>query len=136
MGYPISGSSKTAAFRKRPSMSGRLHESDYAAMVEHLTAVRKRLGVTQVELSSRLARPQSYVSKIERLERRLDLGEWRRIILALGLDPVEQFSDVSSRLSVGDGPVSANPPVAQESSLAGASNARATKSDSKRRSGS
>lgn len=84
-------------------MPGRLHDPDYAAVVEHLTGARKRLGVTQVDLSRRLARPQSYVSKIERLERRVDLGEWRRIVIALGLDPIDMFSEVSTLLDKVDG---------------------------------
>jgi transcriptional regulator with XRE-family HTH domain len=67
-------------------------------MVEHLTATRKRLGITQVELSVRLARPQSYVSKIERLERRVDVAEWRKIALALGQNPAAMFDEVCTLL--------------------------------------
>lgn len=79
-------------------MPGRLHDPDYAAMVEHLAATRRRLGITQVELSVRLARPQSYVSKIERLERRVDVAEWRKIALALGQNPAAMFDEVCTLL--------------------------------------
>ncbi|MDP1632492.1 MAG: helix-turn-helix transcriptional regulator [Caulobacter sp.] len=75
-------------------MPGRLHDPDYAAMVEHLVATRKRLGTTQVELAACLGRPQSYVSKIERLERRIDVAEWRKIALALGQNPAAMFEEV------------------------------------------
>jgi len=54
-----------------------------------LVGARKRAGVTQEELAARLGRPQSYVSKSERGERRLDVVEFVEIALALGLDPVE-----------------------------------------------
>ena len=37
--------------------------------------IRMDSGLTQLELAQRLGKPQSYVSKIERGERALDLGE-------------------------------------------------------------
>ena len=72
-------------------MPGRLHDSDYAVFVRHLAQARQDQGVTQADLAGRLTRPQPYISKIERLERRLDIGEWVAIIQALGLDPVVQL---------------------------------------------
>lgn len=92
-------------------MPGRLHDPDYVAVVQHLTVARKRLGVTQVELSRRLARPQSYVSKIERLERRVDLGEWRQIVIALGLNPADVFGEVCALLDDIDLLATDAPPV-------------------------
>lgn len=79
-------------------MSGRLHDLDYRVLVEHLTEIRRRIGMTQAELAQRLDRPQSYVSKVERFERRLDVGEWRRMALALDQSPAEAFSEVASLL--------------------------------------
>ena len=38
-----------------------------------LIQARKTAGLTQVELAERLRKPQSYVSKFERGERRLDV---------------------------------------------------------------
>jgi len=103
LGYPVTGSSRTAAFRKRSaSMPGRLHDADYAAFVEHLVATRKRLGITQADLSQKLNRPQSYVSKFERLERRLDVGEWRLAMIALGQDPAAMFAEVCQDLVQSD----------------------------------
>ena len=49
---------------------------------------RKSVGLTQVELADRLRRPQSFVSKYERGERRLDLIEYCEVCRALGIDPV------------------------------------------------
>lgn len=72
-------------------MPGRLHDSDYAVFVRHLAQARQGQGVTQADLAGRLGRPQPYISKIERLERRLDIGEWVGIIRALGLDPVGEL---------------------------------------------
>jgi transcriptional regulator with XRE-family HTH domain len=75
-------------------MAGRLHDPDYVVFVEHLTKTRQRLGITQVDLALSLGRPQSYISKIERLERRIDIGEWRQIVIAFGLDPAKIFAEV------------------------------------------
>ena len=53
-----------------------------------LVDARKNADVTQAELSGRLKRPQSFVSKYERGERRLDVVEFGDVAKALGLDPV------------------------------------------------
>lgn len=44
-------------------------------MVCKLIELRESKNVTQVELARRLNKPQSYVSKVEILERRLDVIE-------------------------------------------------------------
>lgn len=73
-------------------MPGRLHDADYALFVSQLSAIRKQKGITQSDLADRLQRPQSYVSKFERLERRLDVAEWREVVRALEEDAVLTFS--------------------------------------------
>ncbi|MGO8671667.1 MAG: helix-turn-helix domain-containing protein [Capsulimonadaceae bacterium] len=50
---------------------------------------RKQAGLTQAELADRLSRPQSYVSKYERGERRLDVIEFFDVASAIGIDPFE-----------------------------------------------
>jgi transcriptional regulator with XRE-family HTH domain len=49
---------------------------------------RKSAGLTQVGLADLLGRPQSFVSKYERGERRLDVIEFCEVCRALGIDPV------------------------------------------------
>lgn len=58
----------------------------YACFRQLLIEARKRAHLTQVELAQRLAKPQSYVSKFERGERRLDLIEFLDIADALDID--------------------------------------------------
>jgi ribosome-binding protein aMBF1 (putative translation factor) len=53
-----------------------------------LTEARKTAGLTQVELSAQLERPQSFVSKVERGERRLDVIEFLEMARILRLDVV------------------------------------------------
>ncbi len=52
-----------------------------------LVQARKDSGLTQVQLAERLARPQSFVSKVERGERRLDVVEFFEVARAIGIDP-------------------------------------------------
>jgi transcriptional regulator with XRE-family HTH domain len=52
-----------------------------------LVEARKRAEMTQTTLAARLNRPQSYVSKYESGERRLDVIEFVEVAGALGADP-------------------------------------------------
>jgi ribosome-binding protein aMBF1 (putative translation factor) len=58
----------------------------YARLREILAAARRDRGYTQASLAQQLRRPQSFVSKFERGERRLDVVEFLEIAAALGLD--------------------------------------------------
>ena len=53
--------------------------SKQVAFQRAIRQVRKRTGLTQVEMSKKLAKPQSYVSKYENGERRLDYLEVKAI---------------------------------------------------------
>lgn len=55
---------------------------------ECLVSARKAANLTQSQLSGRLRRPQSFVSKYERGERRLDVVEFGDVAKALGIDPI------------------------------------------------
>lgn len=54
-----------------------------------LIEARRAAGLTQVDLASKLSRPQSFVSKYERGERRLDLIEFLEVADALGVQPTQ-----------------------------------------------
>ena len=60
---------------------------EYAHFAARIVGLRKKAGLTQAELAQRLGRPQSYVSKYERGERRLDVIEFLAVARALGIDP-------------------------------------------------
>lgn len=53
-----------------------------------LVGERKGTRLSQVELAERLGRPQSFVSKFERGERRLDVVEFREVARAIGIEPL------------------------------------------------
>jgi transcriptional regulator with XRE-family HTH domain len=62
-----------------------------------LVAARRDAGLTQVALAKRLGRPQSFVSKFERGERRLDVIEFLEVARALSLDAARLVSELERR---------------------------------------
>lgn len=80
-------------------MTSTLHDPSYRAFVEHLVELRRAAGITQADLARHMGKPQSFVSKSERFERRIDPSEFRQFVLALGRDPVREFGAVSRKLA-------------------------------------
>lgn len=64
-----------------------LHSRPYKKFLAEVRAMRRGAALTQDELALRLKKPQSYVTKSERGERRLDLIEWLTLCRACGADP-------------------------------------------------
>ncbi len=60
---------------------------------------RKVAGMRQIELAQKLNKPQSFVSKFECGERRLDVIEFLTITDALGADPLAILAEASKFLS-------------------------------------
>jgi ribosome-binding protein aMBF1 (putative translation factor) len=58
----------------------------YIQLRHLLVDARRKAGLSQDALASRLKRPQSYVSKFERGERRLDVVEFFEVMDALNVD--------------------------------------------------
>lgn len=56
-----------------------IHDQAYRVLVDCLRTARQDAGLTQSELASRLHADQSYVSRYESAERRLDVIELRTI---------------------------------------------------------
>lgn len=66
----------------------------YNLFRELIVAARKKTGLSQVSLAKRLKRPQSFVSKYERGERRLDLVEFLEIAKAIGINPIKIIKEL------------------------------------------
>ena len=62
-----------------------LHSRRYASFVERLRAARIEAGLTQVEAARRLRRSQSWISKCELGERRVDFVELEDFARVYGL---------------------------------------------------
>jgi transcriptional regulator with XRE-family HTH domain len=61
---------------------------EYNRFRQLLIEARKAAKLTQAELSAKLELPQSYVSKYERGERRLDVIEFLQVAQVLEIDPL------------------------------------------------
>lgn len=59
----------------------------YRRMIELLVQARKDAGVTQIELGKRIGQRQTFVSKFELGERRLDAAEFVSVCRAIEADP-------------------------------------------------
>lgn len=59
-----------------------------------MAMARERQGLTQAELASRLGKPQSFVSKYESGERRLDVVEFVSVCDALGMEAAALFDSI------------------------------------------
>ena len=60
-------------------MSKTLYEKDYREIMSRLKQARIGSGLSQQEVASKLKKPQSYISKIESGERRLDVAELKKL---------------------------------------------------------
>ena len=63
-------------------MSKSIYSKDYKEIINRLKKARIEAGLSQQAVADKLGKPQSYVSKIESGERRLDVAE------------VKKFSDI------------------------------------------
>lgn len=59
-------------------MAKSIHTKDYLEITNRLKNTRLKVGLSQQEVADRLGKPQSYVSKIESGERRLDVVEIKK----------------------------------------------------------
>ncbi len=75
-------------------MDKTIYSERYQAFLHLLRSTRESLGISQTELATRLSETQSFVSKCERGERRLDVAELSIWCTAMGVS----LSDFSARL--------------------------------------
>lgn len=71
-----------------------IHSDEYRKLTAILLDARSNVGLTQQEVADRLGKPQSYVAKVERNERRIDVVEFIALAKALDVDPTRLFSAV------------------------------------------
>lgn len=102
--YPVLGYSKVG-FTLLPNrinvtlLLKSLHELRSQELRRRLRDARLSRGLTQQEVAAGLERPQSYVSKYEAGERRLDLVEFIDVCAALTVDTEQFIGEFLSDLS-------------------------------------
>jgi len=69
----------------------------YTRLTQLLVERRIMAGLSQIDVAATLGKPQSYVSKIESGERRLDVVEFVEFARALGADPVRMLKAVLAK---------------------------------------
>ncbi|AZL75778.1 helix-turn-helix domain-containing protein [Pseudomonas oryziphila] len=62
-----------------------IYRPEHTALLQLLKAYRKAAGLTQVECSKALNRPQSFMSDVESGTRRLDVVQLRDLCIVLGV---------------------------------------------------
>ncbi|MEX0753445.1 MAG: helix-turn-helix transcriptional regulator [Xanthobacteraceae bacterium] len=68
-------------------MGKSIHTERQKRLVALLRTAREKAGLTQIQLSRRLGKYRTYVSKYETGERQLDVVEFIAVAEALGLEP-------------------------------------------------
>lgn len=63
--------------------SSTIHDARYISSIETLVEARKESGLSQTELADKVGLTQPDISKIERLERRIDITEFWDILMAI-----------------------------------------------------
>lgn len=63
-----------------------IYSKEYRHFLELMIQARKVSGITQIELAKKLKRPQSFVSKYENGERRLDVVEFIQVCKVLKVE--------------------------------------------------
>ena len=64
-------------------MQKSINSQTYGIFLDHLRETREKANITQAKLAERLGETQSFVSKCERGERRIDVAELREFCLAI-----------------------------------------------------
>ncbi|MBX3418565.1 MAG: helix-turn-helix transcriptional regulator [Pirellulaceae bacterium] len=70
-------------------MVNSVHTPKYRSLLKTLVEARKSKKLSQAELAEKLGRVQTFVSKYERGERRLDVIEFIEVANALELDAIK-----------------------------------------------
>ena len=68
-------------------MTKSLYTGRHERLCKLLLEAREKRGLTQMAVSKKLGRPQSFVSKYESGQRRLDVIEFLEVAAVLGIDP-------------------------------------------------
>lgn len=85
-------------------MEKSIYTDEYAVMLALLRQARSAAKLSQVQLAERLGRSQSFVSKAEVGERRLDVIQLRTICRALGTTLPAFVKRLEEKLAKGDRP--------------------------------
>ena len=79
-----------------------IYSSEQAKLQQLLRQIRRDAGLTQEDLAAKLKRPQSFVSKYESGERRLDVLELREICCTMNFTLMDFVKKMEQALRVSE----------------------------------
>ena len=80
-------------------MEKSIFSQEYTTLLLLLKSARRNANITQIELAHRLKQSQSFVSKYERGERRIDIIQLRTICHMLGVSLPDFIKTLEAELS-------------------------------------
>lgn len=75
-------------------MAGAIYSEAQESVARAFTKARLNMGMKQADLAAAIGKHQSYISDIERGQRRIDLLELYVIAKALARDPVDLYAEL------------------------------------------
>ena len=79
-------------------MDKSIHSENYQSVISLLKKARVDAGITQIDLANKLGVTQTFVSKCERCERRLDIIELRSFCTAIGINLLDFIEALESNI--------------------------------------
>lgn len=79
-------------------MTKSLHTAAYRKLTALLLEARHKAGLTQQEVADRLGTHQSYVAKVEKGERRIDVVEFVQLVKAIGTSSTALIRKIKTAL--------------------------------------
>lgn len=76
-----------------------IYRPEHAVLLDLLKRYRKAAGLTQVECSKTLDRPQSFMSDVENGTRRLDIVQLRDLCKVLGISLPELVQELENAIT-------------------------------------
>lgn len=78
-------------------MSKSIFTPSYQFILQTLRQARKKNGLTQLQLAKKLKKTQSFICKIEKSERRLDIVEFLEIAHTLNIDTISLIQKLKDK---------------------------------------
>lgn len=80
-------------------MAGAIYSEEQRAVADAFVKARQSANMRQTDLAAKIGKHQSYISDIERGQRRIDVLELFAIAHALGMNPTDLYAHLTKNIS-------------------------------------